>query len=145
MQNTAIFYPTVAMFTLSIGLIFFLGIKRFLAIQQGKVRISYYKTYNKGEQTERLHLLGRHIQNHFEVPPMFYAGVVISYLIGATDTMSIMLAWGFVAARTVHSCIHLGSNNVSQRFFVFGLSLLCLTGLWLKIFLSLLNTGATGF
>jgi hypothetical protein len=46
-------------------------------------------------------------------------------------------AWLFVATRCVHSYIHLGSNDVSRRFFTFGVSLLWLAGLWATLLFTL--------
>lgn len=138
MSAHLILYPAVAMFALTAGCIFTLGIARYRAIHQRQVRISFYQTYDKGSQPERLHLLQRHVQNHFEVPPLFYAGVISLYATGAVGPVSLGLAWMYVAARCVHSYIHLGSNDVSQRFFTFGFSLLCLCGIWLALLAHLL-------
>jgi hypothetical protein len=131
-------FPAFAMFFLTISCIFSMGLMRFNAIKKGDVKISYYREYNKGQQPSKLHIIGRHVQNHFEVPPIFYAGVIIAYLIGVESLWSITFAWAFVVARCVHTFIHLGTNNVSQRFFVFGFSLLMLTALWVSILLELL-------
>lgn len=132
MQSVAILYPAFAMFFLTIGCFFYLGYSRFSAIHARQVKISFYRTYTEGSQPERLHLLARHVQNHFEVPPVFYVAVLMTYLIQNESLLTLVFAWLFVVARYIHSVIHLGSNNVSQRFFVFGFSLLCLTVLWLS-------------
>lgn len=132
MQSVAILYPAFAMFFLTIGCFFYLGFSRFSAIHARQVKISFYRTYTEGSQPERLHLLARHVQNHFEVPPVFYVAVLMAYLTQNQSMIALVFAWLFVAARCIHSLIHLGGNNVSQRFFVFGFSLICLTGLWLS-------------
>lgn len=103
---------------------------RFLAIKAGELKISYYRAYNEGSQPDYLHLMSRHVQNHFEIPPLFYAGVILSFITGNGGLISIVFAWLFVAARVVHSFIHLTNNNVSYRFFTFGFSLICLCALW---------------
>lgn len=142
MNSSAILYPAFAMFCLTLGCIFSMGICRYRAIHKRQVKISYFRTYNEGVQPERLHLMSRHVQNHFEVPPLFYAGVILGYISNADGTVSIIFAWLFVGARIVHSIIHLGNNNVSYRFFTFGFSLLCLCGLWGSVFYKLLISGA---
>ncbi len=138
MEKIAIVYPAIAMFLLTIGLILSLGISRFFAIHSGKVSIKYYRLYNEGKQPDYLHLRGRHVQNLFEVPPLFYAGVLFTYVTDQVTLIAISAAWAFVALRVVHSVIHLTSNNVSMRFFAFGLSLLALTVLWLHLLWRLL-------
>jgi hypothetical protein len=139
MNNVYILYPAIAMFTLSVGCIFTLGLARFLAIHRREVSIGYFSTYNKGKQPARLHVMARHVQNHFEVPPLFYAAVIALFVTNAVSLSSVVIAWLFVASRIVHTFIHLGHNNVSQRFFVFGFGLMCLCGLWGSLLLALLQ------
>ena len=139
MEPTSIVYPAIAMFILSISMIFLLGISRFIAIQRRQVSVKYYRTYLEGKQPERLHLLGRHVQNHFEVPPMFYAGVILSFVTGSVTTVALIAAWSFVGLRVLHAAIHLGSNNVSRRFFCFGLSLIALTVIWVNLLVALIS------
>lgn len=141
MNASLILYPSLVMFALSLGCIFYLGYARFRAIQGREVRISYFRTYNEGTQPERLHLLGRHIQNHFEVPPLFHLGVVLAFVTGTVTALTLTLAWLFVALRVMHTGIHLGGNNVSWRFFTFGTSLMVLGGLWGAVFLKLAQSG----
>ena len=66
--------------------------------------------------------------------------VICLTLARCVSPLSVVLAWGFVAARCVHSYIHLGSNDVSRRFFIYFLSLLFLTGLWGALLVSLLRS-----
>lgn len=137
MNSTTILYPAIAMFALTFGAILSLGFARYRAIRRGDVRISFFRTYDEGSQPPRLHLLARHVQNHFEVPPLFYVGVLLTFVSGSVNMPAVIFAWLFVAARCVHSYIHLGSNNVSRRFFTFGASLIFLAGLWLTLLYSL--------
>jgi len=139
MNNVYILYPAIAMFTLSVGCIFTLGLARFLAIHRREVSIGYFSTYNKGKQPARLHVMARHVQNHFEVPPLFYAAVIALFVTNAVSLSSVVIAWLFVASRIVHTFILLGHNHFSQRFFVFGFGLLCLCGLWGSLLVALLK------
>jgi hypothetical protein len=107
------------------------------------VRLSFFRTYDEGSHPKRLHLLARHVQNHFEVPPLLHLGVLLGYASGCATPLSVGFAWLFVVARLAHSFVHLGSNNVSHRFLVFGTSLLLLCGLWIALFVSLLRTSAS--
>lgn len=139
MEPINILYPGIAMFALTFGAIGYLGASRYAAIQRSDVSIKYFRTYNEGQQTERLHLLGRHVQNHFEVPPLLYIGILFAFVSGSVTQAAVFFAWSYVALRCVHSYIHLGSNNVSRRFFTFGTSLIALAGLWGSIVVSLLT------
>jgi len=140
MLNTAaIVYPAGAMFLLTLGCMLALGFARFRAIKNGQVKISFYRAYDTGSQPRHLHILGRHVQNHFEVPPLFYAGVLFTIHTNAVSGITVSLAWMFVFLRCVHSYIHLRNNNVSLRFYTFGTSLLVLGGLWSAALLTALQ------
>jgi hypothetical protein len=60
-----------------------------------------------------------------EQPTLFYATVMILALIGA-DRVDVVLAWGYVALRIVHSLWQSLVNRIPVRFTLFGLSSLCL-------------------
>jgi hypothetical protein len=60
-----------------------------------------------------------------EQPTLFYAVCAILALMGASQT-DVMLAWGYVALRIVHSLWQALINTVSVRFALFNLSTVCL-------------------
>lgn len=140
MENITIIYPAIAMFLLTISMILLMGISRSIAIQKRQISIKYFQQYTDGQQPERLHILGRHVQNHFEVPPLFYIGVIFTMVTNQVSTVAVIAAWAFVLLRCLHSYIHLGKNNVSYRFFCFGGSLIALVVLWGSMFVSVLQT-----
>lgn len=133
MNASLILYPSIAMFALTLACVVTLGLSRYRAIRRGEVRISYYRSYDEGTQPKRLHLLSRHVQNHFEVPPLFHIGVVLLFVTASTSGAALWFAWLYVLARLLHTWVHLGSNNVTHRFVAFGFSLLMLLGLWTSL------------
>lgn len=132
-----ILYPAVAMFLFTMTCLFGLGIARLRAIRRGEVKISFYRGYDEGSQPKRLHLFARHVQNHFEVPPLFHIGVLLSYATQSVSAAALGFAWLFVLARLLHAYIHLGSNNVTHRFLAFAFSLVMVSGLWLSLLIAL--------
>ena len=65
--------------------------------------------------------------NHLhEQPVIFYALAVYSHLVGVADELNIMLAWGYVALRVLHSLIQAIWNFVPVRFLVFSASTIVL-------------------
>ena len=84
-------------------------------------------------------LIGRHVQNHFEVPPLFYVVLLFLYVTGSVTPLSVALAWLYVALRCLHSFIHLGTNDVRRRLQAFAASGLVLGGLWLSLLVSLIE------
>ena len=93
MHSTEILLPAFAMFFLTIGCIFYLGFSRYRAIHAKQVKVSFYRTYDEGSQPKRLHLLSRHVQNHFEVPPIFYAAVLVAYTTHNETIISLVFAF----------------------------------------------------
>ncbi|NND35677.1 MAG: hypothetical protein HKN81_00960 [Gammaproteobacteria bacterium] len=142
MSGEAIIYPAIAMFGLTLVVLVMLGTARYKAVRDRRVSIRYFRSYNEGEQPDRLHLMSRHLQNHFEVPPIFYAAVLFTYVTGSVTVLSVVLAWIFVGLRCVHSFIHLGSNNVLHRFYAFIASVACLVGIWGALLVSLMRAGS---
>lgn len=137
MDTVRIIYPAIAMFLLTSFLVFKLGLTRFAAIKRGEVSMKYYRSYNEGQEPQRLHILTRHIHNHFEVPPLFYVGVILTYITDSVGLVSVVAAWLYVALRLVHSFVHLGNNNVSLRFASFAASMMALAVLWLAMLFAL--------
>jgi len=142
MDSSAIVFPAIAMFALTASVIAYAGGSRLVAIRRREVSIRYYRLFNEGEQTPWLHLLGRHMQNHFEVPPLFYLAVLFLYVTGSVTPLAVVLAWLYVGSRCAHTFIHLGSNNVTHRFIAFALGGLILVGLWLTLLWSVASSGA---
>lgn len=137
MEPTAILFPGIAMFFLTFSAIAYLAYRRITAVQRGEVSIRYYRLYNEGAQPDSLQKIGRHVQNHFEVPPLFYAVLLFLYVTGSVTALSVGLAWLYVALRCLHSFVHLGSNDVRRRLQVWAASGLVLAGLWLCLLVSL--------
>lgn len=141
MDSRLILFPAVAMFTLTLSVILRLGFARYSAIHNHAVSIKYFRTYDDGDQPAHLHLLSRHVQNHFEVPPLFHVGVLLAFVAVAVTPAALVFAWTYFTLRCIHTYIHLGSNNVSIRFFTFGASLVALAGLWGCVFVGLISQG----
>lgn len=138
MQPSAIVFPAIAMFFLTFTMIGLLGYRRVMAVRRGEISLAYFKLYNLGMQPDALQQIGRHVQNHFEVPPLFYIAVLFLHGTGSVTPLTVGLAWAYVGLRGVHSLIHLGSNDVNLRFTAFAASGLVLTGLWVCLLLALL-------
>ena len=137
---SAIVYPAVTMFLLTVSLVVRMAYLRVTAVQRGEVSIGFYRLY-QGDEPEKLRQIGRHVQNHFEAPPLFYAAALFLYVTGSVTPLAVGLAWAYVGLRCVHSFIHLGSNDVRQRLLAYGASMIVLTSLWLLLLASLLTRG----
>ena len=137
MSKAAILYPSAVMALFTLTLLLAMGLRRFAAIQRRTVSIKHYRTYAEGAEPESMRQHSRHVQNHFEVPPLFHLVVWGTYALDQVTPVAVYAAWFFVATRALHSFIHLGSNDVSKRFFVFGLGVMTVAFLWARLLLVL--------
>ncbi|GAB2501832.1 MAPEG family protein [Arenimonas alkanexedens] len=64
--------------------------------------------------------------NLFEVPVLFYVLALATIALGMLDAWLPVLAWAFVALRTLHSVIQCSYNRVVHRFTAYLLATLCL-------------------
>ena len=71
--------------------------------------------------------------NHLhEQPTLFYALVLCAASLGAVDGVQIVLAWGYVVARIVHSLVQSIRNPILLRFGIFSLGSVLLFALFLR-------------
>jgi hypothetical protein len=71
--------------------------------------------------------------NHLhEQPTIFYAVALAAQLAGATDGLSVGLAWAYVVLRVVHSFVQATRNVIPVRFAVFSLGSLVLLALLVR-------------
>ena len=103
------------------------------SVRSGTVPVNYYALMSGHEVPEMVAKTSRQFSNLFEVPVLFYTAGLLYLVLGLTDSFPVNCAWAYVAARTVHSCIHLGYNNVLHRLIVFGVSNLCVLAMWISI------------
>lgn len=71
--------------------------------------------------------------NQFELPVLFFAGVLLALQFSLNDWVVVILSWLFVASRWVHALVHTGSNYIPTRFRAFFFGLVVLAILWVYI------------
>lgn len=65
--------------------------------------------------------------NHLhEQPTIFYALAIYTHLAGASDALTVGLAWAYVGLRVAHSFIQIIVKRVALRFLAFALGSICL-------------------
>ncbi|HEU4664018.1 MAG TPA: MAPEG family protein [Dokdonella sp.] len=70
------------------------------------------------------------LRNLFELPVLFYAGVLVAHATAATNAALLVVAWSFVALRVAHSFVHCGYNRVMHRFIVHVAGGVALWSMW---------------
>jgi hypothetical protein len=137
-SETQILYPVFAMFLLVALVLSRMRSMRFGAVRRGEVSARFYRAF-EGTEPEALRVVGRHFTNLFEMPVLFYVGVVLTYVTHQVTWWMVGLAWAYVALRYVHSWIHLGANDVMQRVTAYFASGLVLAVMWATLFVRLVR------
>jgi len=139
MGDKAILLPSIAMALLTLSLILFMGLHRLHAVRTRRVHIRFFRAFRGGELPEDLHLVNRHVHNHFELPPLFHVALVATYAAGAVTPLAVALGWAFFATRCVHTLIHLTYNDVNHRFLAYGAGVMIVAALWIHLLANVLR------
>ena len=81
--------------------------------------------------------VANNFSNQFEIPVLFYVVTIIALITRQADLLFVFLSWIFVALRYIHAFIHTTSNRVTYRSIVFGLGVLIVLALWIKLALQI--------
>lgn len=136
---TMILYPVFALFLLTMLVLFHLGSLRINAIRSRQISIKFFRAYAGNDEPERLRVVSRHLVNLFEVPVLFYVGVILTYITAQVTTWAVICAWSYVVLRYLHSYVHLTSNNITIRFSFYFASTVPLLLLWAGLFIGLMH------
>jgi len=135
-----ILYPAFPMFLLVAVVLTSMGVSRVGAVLNGGISIRFYRTYDEGEEPERLRVITRNFINLFEMPLLFHVGLVLIYVSEQGSPWLLGLAWAYVALRYLHTYVHLRGNNVPVRLAVYTSSGLVLLILWITWFARLVSS-----
>lgn len=138
MHQTNIILPMSALVLLTYGVGLWMLKLRFKAVRQHGLSPDYFKLNQGGELPEDLHKASRHYANLYEVPVLFYAACLILLNTQQVDTLYLMLAWSFVAARYVHAFVHITYNKLKHRRRVFLIGIVLQSVIWVRIVLHLM-------
>lgn len=130
---TAILWPAVAM----AGLTFLVWV-RLYHLRLGEMARKRIHAQRLAGSADAAQLLtdtraSDNFRNLFELPVLFYAGVLSAAHLGIGDGLSLALAWAFVALRAVHSLVQCTVNHVITRFAAYVLATLALCALWVRL------------
>ena len=132
-------YPAFAMFLLAAIVLARLARLRLAAVGRGEMKTSFYRTFQGGEEPDEIRVTTRNFINQFEVPVLFYVGLILTYVTQQVSYWMIVCAWLYVALRYVHSYVHLTSNDVLLRFRLYFGSGIVLVVMWTSLFIKLVR------
>jgi hypothetical protein len=82
--------------------------------------------------------LANAFDNQFQLPVLFYVGVLLTLWSGVANWLLLILAIAFAACRLVHAGIHISSNRVQARFLAYTASFAVLFAYWLVLAIAML-------
>lgn len=130
-MNTSILQPVVILVAWSMLMWLWMYATRIPAIQKARMRLDPNEV--NGVQMSSLPANVRWKADNYnhlmEQPTIFYAVVIVLALLGEGSDTNVMLAWGYVGLRVVHSLVQALVNKIEVRFAVFSLSSLLLIAL----------------
>ena len=118
MNSSHIFWPVLAQVFLTLVLFIILGARKAKVVKAGKVNRQQAALDNR-VWPEEVVKVSNNIANQFEVPILFYVLCVVLYSINAAGIVAVVLAYMFVVSRYAHAWVHVGSNYVPMRLWLF--------------------------
>lgn len=98
--------------------------------RRGRIKPSYFKTYQRGDEPEASAKLARNFINLLEVPTIFYTVCLLAMLTGASSVLMNVLAWLYVIFRVAHTFVHTGANKLKPRIAAYFGSWIVLMLMW---------------
>ncbi|ARU57227.1 membrane-associated protein in eicosanoid and glutathione metabolism (mapeg) [Oleiphilus messinensis] len=134
-----ILLPALALVGLTFIVLLLIPYRRFKAASERKVTSKDFALGESGHVPAYVALPNRNYMNLLELPVLFYFACTLYFLLETVDLIALVLAWGFVFLRIVHSVIHLSYNNVMHRLVAFASSNLVLAVMWIFLVPTILD------
>jgi len=130
--------PILALVAWTFVMWFWMYATRIPALQKAKVDLAELsRTGTKLALPPEVSRISDNYNHLHEQPTLFYALALAAQFSGATDSLSVGLAWAYVVLRVSHSFVQATRNVIPVRFAVFTLGSLVLLALLLRTALSL--------
>lgn len=134
LEKHLILWPVAAMAALTFIVLNLMPFARVIAVRTGKAKISDFR-YGETETVPQIaRLINRNYMNLLELPVLFYVVCLILFADDAVTSVTLVLAWLFVALRAAHSLLHLTVNIVLLRLALFAAAATSLLALWVVTF-----------
>jgi hypothetical protein len=138
MRAEAIFGPVSVLALWTAGVLMMTGFTRVRAVRAGRLPARAFRLGESAEVPDEIAVVNRNYMNLLELPVLFYVLCLSLYVTHRVGPVAVGLAWTYVGLRIVHSLIHLTTNRVIHRFYVFALSNVVLLWLWISFIRRLL-------
>lgn len=125
--------PVFAQVLLTSVVMILMGRRRIKAAKTKEINISAFRTMDLTGANEQVIATSRNFDNQFQMPMLYLFSVLFCLQFGLADLTFLVMGVVFVALRYWHTIIHIGSNNVRQRFRIFLLGCLVLWLIWVRV------------
>lgn len=140
MSNTAIMLPVFAQIALTFAMLIKMGTARIAALKAKEVKVADVSLSGEAWSIN-VKKISNNFNNQFQMPVLFYLVIAFAIMLNKVDLIAILLSWGFVASRYVHSFIHIRSNHVARRFRAYTIGVFIVMALWIWLALRLYLIG----
>ncbi len=130
MSFNALLLPLFVQVALTLGLIFWGGTLRVQAIRSGVTKVHDIALGQPAWPEQATKVINAY-QNQLQLPVLYYVLVALVLLVAPGAPGMVLLSWLFVLSRLFHALIHVTTNNVPRRFFVFLVGSGVLALMWL--------------
>ena len=138
MNQNLIYYPCLALILYTFAILAWMFRTRVKAIKDGKVDYRHFKTYSTDCKVPHEVLqIERNFSNLLEVPPIFYIICAFTLMTKQVDQVQLVLSWGYVFLRLIHSLVHITSNKLQYRVLFYGGSWIVLVVMAIRLGVSL--------
>jgi hypothetical protein len=137
MSVQAVLLPVFVLVALTFALKLWMGYLRVGSISRGETRM---KDVALGEPgwPQNATQVSRSFDNQFQLPVLFYVLVALALPLRQMDLLLVILSWVFVVSRLVHAYIHIGSNDMPNRFYAYLAGAIVLMIMWIIFALKIL-------
>ena len=130
MSFNALLLPLFVQVVLTLGLVFWGGALRVQAIRSGATQVRDIALGQPGWPEQATKVINAY-HNQLQLPVLFYLLIALVLLVAPGTPFMVVLSWLFVLSRLFHVLIHVTTNNVPRRFFVFLAGAAILALMWL--------------
>jgi hypothetical protein len=132
MSLATAFAPLFVQVALTFGLLFWSGTVRVGLVRSGAVRIRDIALREPNWPKHAAQIANAY-QSQLELPVLFYLATVIAFFAARMSVTLVVLSWLFVASRLLHALVHVTTNNVGRRFFLFTTGAVILLAMWVLL------------
>jgi hypothetical protein len=140
-NSTLLLIPVFIQVALTFALLFTLGPARVAALKRGEVKLQDVAIGQRA-WPDKITQISNAYANQFELPVLFYTGVLLALVTRMADNVLVIAAFVFVLSRLVHAAIYVGNNRVPARFRAFAVGAFTLLVMWVWLGARLLIQGA---